>query len=167
MVDETLVDPVAEDEPRPAGRGGAVALVGVLLLTLAGGAGAGASLLGPRVGASLAEGSIAAAEEKAEAPAALHMVENLVVNPAASSGSRFLLASFAIEVTSAEVAARLEAQDVVIRDAFTLVLASRTVETLTDIQQRAALSQELVEAAEGVAGTGNVLRVLIPQFVIQ
>jgi flagellar FliL protein len=142
-------------------------LLGVLVLTLGGGIAVGTRLAGPRVGAVLAEKAIAAAEEKAEASVTLHMVENLVVNPAQSGGSRFVLATIAIEVTSPEVAARLAARDVVIRDAFTLVLASRSVDTLTDIGQRTRLTLELLQAAEVVAGEGKVRRVLIPQFVIQ
>lgn len=167
MANEEGADPAVPDAPQAEKSGGMVPLVVVLLLTLGGGIAAGTSLAGPRVGAALAEKAIAAAEEKAEASVTLHMVENLVVNPAQSGGARFVLATIAIEVDSPEVAARLAARDAVIRDAFTVVLASRTVETLTDIGQRGALTQELTRAAEQVAGAGKVRRVLIPQFVIQ
>ena len=167
MADEEGVGPAGADAPHAGTSGGMLPIIGVLVLTLGGGIAVGTSLAGPRVGAALAERAIAVGTETAEASVTLHVVENLVVNPARSGGARIVLATIAIEVTSPEVAARLAAMDMVIRDAFTLVLASRSVEALTDIGQRTGLTHELLQAAELVAGEGMVRRVLIPQFVIQ
>ncbi len=164
---------MAESEPKEAteaptpGRSGKVVVLAVLVATLGTGALAGQRLVGPGLGAALANRAPAAGGHEGEVAQAMYVVDNLVVNPAGSGGSRFLLTSVAIEAATAEVAADLVLRDVEIRDAFTLVLGSRTVESLSDIAQRAALTRELRVAVEGLLGPGSVRRVLIPQFVIQ
>lgn len=164
MAEPEAVDEAATQENR---RGGVLPLLAVLLLTLGGGAAAGSQLAGPRLGASLADRAAAAQEHEEPSASSLHVVDNLVVNPAGSGGSRFLLTTVALEAASAEVAVTLAVRDVEIRHAFTLVLGSRTVDALTDVASRGALSQELLAAAEAIMGPGAVLRVLIPQFVVQ
>lgn len=166
MAEEEVVEAAGPQ----ARRGGVLPLVAVLLVTLGGGALAGQGLLGPGLGKALAERAAAAeeaGEHAEEGQTTLHLVDNLVVNPAGSGGSRFLITSLAIEAVTPEAAAQLAARDVEIRHAFTLVLGSRTVESLVDVAGRTALTEELLAAAAGVVGDGMVRRVLIPQFVIQ
>ncbi|HSW31144.1 MAG TPA: flagellar basal body-associated FliL family protein [Longimicrobiales bacterium] len=158
-----------QPEAQGAKRGGVIPLVAVLLATLGVGAAAGQKLVGPRAGAVLAERGAAAEEaESHEAPvSALHVVDNLVVNPAASGGSRFLLTTIALEGATPEAAALLATRDVELRHAFNLVLGSRTVESLADVAGRALLLEELMAAVTATVGEGVVSRVLLPQFVIQ
>lgn len=156
----------------PKKRGGFITLIAALVLSVGGGGAIGLMAVGPKVGAMLA--SRAAEAPKPKAPkgeggesANLHVVDNLVVNPANSGGSRFLLTSIALETASAEEAEALKARDLEIRDAFLLVLGSRTVEQLSDISLRPALSRELLASVRELVGDGIVQRILIPQFVIQ
>jgi flagellar FliL protein len=160
----------------PSKRGGFIPLIAALVLGVGGGGAVGLTAVGPKVGAALAARATAA-PAKAKGghggghgegdSAPLHVVDNLVVNPAGSGGSRFLLTSIALETSSAAEAEALKERDLEIRDAFLLVLASRTVDQLSDISARPALSRELLAALHVLIGDGVVVRILIPQFVIQ
>jgi flagellar FliL protein len=162
-------EPIAEAAPpEPKRKGGVLPLLAALVVTAGGGTFAGQALAGPKLGAVLAARAEKAAEAAAQdAPTTLHVVDNLVVNPAGSGGSRFLLATVAVQLAEAEDQAAATARDMEIRDAFTLVLGACTVEQLTNVHAREALTQELFRAAERVLGSGTVRRVLIPQFVVQ
>jgi flagellar FliL protein len=161
-----------DDEPK---RGGILPLLAVLIITVGGGGWVGAKTVGPKLGPALAERALEAPKKKggghgggaAEGEGSLHVVDNLVLNPASSGGSRFLLTSIALQAASPEDATELSARDLEIRDAFIMVLGTKTVEELTDIRNRAQISQELMVAIEAVMGHGVVRRILIPQFVIQ
>ncbi len=145
-------------------------LIAVALLALGGGGALGMQSVGPKLGTALAERSLAQAaetEKKSDAPLPLHVVDNLVVNPAGSGGSRFLLTSIALQAEKADQVTILKDRDVEIRDAFVKVLSSMTVEQLTDPSGRQALSDKLLAATARIVGPGVVHRLYIPQFVIQ
>ncbi len=164
---ESEVDTVPEEGNEP-GRRRLLPLIAVAIVTLGVGAAVGAKAVGPKLGTALASRAEARQSEKKEtAPVAMHVVDNLVVNPAASGGSRFLLTSIALQAAGPDQAAILKARDVEIRDAFVKLLSSQTVEQLTDMSQRSKLSKELMAAANRVVGAGTVTGIYIPQFVIQ
>lgn len=168
---ETEVAETPEEEPKKSR--GIVPLAAVLVVALAGGGVLGAKSLGPKVGAELAaraESSAKASQEAHEGEGAaipVHVVDNLVVNPAGSDGARFLLTSVAIETRNPADTAVLTRRDVEIRDAFIMVLGAKTVSQLADISQRPALSDELKGAVQKLVGPGVVSRIYLPQFVIQ
>lgn len=169
---EHETDEVLEETGDGAKRGGILPLVAVLVLTLGGGGLAGMKVVGPKLGPVLAERALEAPKKKkgghgGEAESTLHLVDNLVLNPAASGGQRFLLTSIALQVESPEDVAELAARDLEIRDAFIMVLGTKTVDQLTDVKYRPQLTRELREAVDALVGPGMVHRVLIPQFVIQ
>lgn len=154
-------------------RGGIVPMVAALVISLGGGGALGLTVLAPTAGAWMAERPERPPKEKSgghgggSEESLLHVVDNLVVNPAASGGSRFLLTSIALEAASQAEAEELAARDVEIRDAFIMVLGSKTVDELTDIRSRPQISKELMEAISTLVGRDVVHRLFIPQFVIQ
>lgn len=168
---EGLEEGLEDQEPKKPGK---VVPILVAVICLAAGGAVGAKALGPTVGTVLAEraasgggggghgGGHGGGEEST-----LHVVDNLVVNPAESGGGRFLLTSIALQTHSPDDAAMLATRDVELRDAMLLVLGSKTVEELSDITLRPAIAEELVQAAERVVGPHVVARLFIPQFVIQ
>ena len=170
MEENPIDDVLTGDEPEAKGKG-LLPMVAILIVTLAGGGFVGAKTLGPALGPALAARAEAAPKKGGHGGEAevspLHVVDNLVVNPASSGGSRFLLTSIALETTDPEAAAGLEARDLEIRDAFNMVLGTKTVEELTDITLRRSITAELMVAIEALVGPGVVHRILIPQFVIQ
>lgn len=148
-----------------------------------GGAG-GAFLVGPSVSKKVAPGAAtAAAKEEAEKPkeegkggeggeaggegAKVFLLDNMVLNPAGSSGQRFLLVSIALRLSSVEVENEIKARDAEVRDALLHVLGTKHVEELSEISQRDALKEELRKTLDGVIKPGAVKGLYFPQFVIQ
>ena len=141
-------------------------LLGVVAL-IAGGA-VGATTLGGTVAPLLADRAEAkTASSAAPAPTALHLIDHLVVNPARSRGTRFLMVSVAVQVRGPATPAQVAERDVELRAALLVVLGTRTVDELTDIEERAAIVDEVRKTIVDVLGPDIVHDIFIPQFVIQ
>jgi flagellar FliL protein len=112
----------------------------------------------------------AKAESKGEgekAGGAIWPLENLVLNPAGSNGSRFLMvnATFELKDDAAKEAAKdkeAEARDIILA-----LLGKKTVDQLTDISQREQIKKEVLAAVAPLFPKGVVTKVFFPQFVIQ
>lgn len=172
-----------EQEAPPKKKGKMLLILG-LLLGLGGGGAAGALFLAPMIGERLAtpETETAAADDHEEhgeagggggdheeepAQVVVHLVDNLVVNPAGSNGNRFLLANVAFETSDENLDDEIAAREFEIRDGLLRVLGLKTVAELTDYSQRESIVAELAAAIEKVLGEGTVIRIYLPQYVIQ
>jgi len=175
-------DEVPAEEEAPKKKGGKLLLILGLLVGLGGGGAAGAIFLGPMIGQRLAAGASEGGEdpvdgheeeggggggEGGEVAGVVHLIDNLVVNPAGSNGTRFLLASVAFETSDASLDEPITARDLEIRDGLIRILGMKSVGQLTDYAFREQLVAELHGAIEGVIGEGTVLRIYLPQYVIQ
>jgi flagellar FliL protein len=108
----------------------------------------------------------AEAEKKAGAP--ILMMENLVLNPSGSNGTRFLMAAVAAELKDEKVKEDMTARDAELRDAVLRLLGERTVDQLSDVTQREELKKQLTDSLNARLGAkGAIKRVYFPQFVIQ
>jgi flagellar protein FliL len=107
--------------------------------------------------------------KKKDAAAApeIHTLDNMVINPANSGGSRFLLVSIAIEAGSTKALETLKARDAELRDAVVSAIASRDVEALTNIAFRDTVKLELATAINSRFGKRTVKKLFFPQWVIQ
>jgi flagellar FliL protein len=146
-------------------------LVGGLLMLMAGLA-VGLWVVGPAAAERLAEPPQSEAEQAGEhesesATVATYTVDNLVLNPAETQGTRFLMASLVVAVDGEETAAALLARDAEIRDHLILLLGSRTVEELTDVGHRDALKEEIRAALAELAPSHEIVAVYLPTFVVQ
>lgn len=108
-----------------------------------------------------------AGHSAATAPAVVHTIDALVVNPADSDGLRFLMATMAVEVDGPATAAQLAQRDAEVREAVLRTLGSKTVSELADIGNRDTLKAELRAALLSVVERGDIRRIHLPQFVIQ
>jgi len=161
--------PVSAEAP-PAKAGPKLIIIGALVgLVL--GAMTGAFVIAPRMDATPVEAHAEAAEDHgpadATAAATVHLIENLVVNPANTNGQRFLLVTTAVVVTDAGALQELTARDAEVRDRIVDLLSGRTIEELGDPSRREALKGDLAAAIGALFKEGVVKRVLLPQFVIQ
>ena len=156
-----------EEGGEPSAKSRLVPLAVLLVCLLAGG-GAGAFVLGPKLFAAPAADAAESHEEEAgghEGEAVpLVLLENLVVNPANSGGTRFLLISFAFDPGEADADA-LKAAEPQLRDTFVTLLAKRTIAELTDLALRDSIRAELLHAADSIVP--GIARLYIPQFVMQ
>jgi flagellar FliL protein len=164
-------------------------LIGMIAVGLALGGGTGAAVVGPMVAKKMGkvytlktvadsaghgEGEAAAggehgAEGKEGAAGAIPVLvlDNLVLNPAGSGGTHFLLLTVAIEVGNAAASASFTARDAELRDIVLTSLGSKTTEQLTDISARDQFKTEIQQAIDEHFGKKSVKRLYFPQFVVQ
>ncbi len=153
--------PVTEHERKKGKLPILVIVIGVLI-----GVGVGAVILGPVAAPLFAERGDGGGH--GEAPAVrVHLVNNLVVNPAGSNGRRLLMASIAIDVgIDSELIPHLEAAEFDLRARFNRVFERLTLSELADLNRRDSITVELKAVTEEVIGR-SVRRVFLPQFILQ
>lgn len=148
---------------------------------LAAGTGAGAFVAAPLLAGKSASAATPAgsekkkgehgeekAGEKAEAAAPIiYLMENIVLNPAGTSGTRFLMATIAVELSDAKYVDRLKERDAEARDVLVSLLGRKTVDELSDATRRDAFRAEANAAIAPLLPKKAVKRVFFPQFVIQ
>jgi len=190
MSDQPAAPAEGEEAPVKSGPKGVV-LIGALLGSLAIGAAAGIFAVGPiaakKAGYVVTVTDSAAAGAHGEGEAAdstgageggeggeggaasnLHLIDNLVLNPAGSGGSRFLMLSAAIELRQASQIEELKARDAESRDLVLRVMGARTVEELAEMSNREVLKQQLADSLGSFFKDKKAIRrVYFPQFVIQ
>lgn len=93
--------------------------------------------------------------------------DDLILNPAGTDGTRFLVLSLALEMKEDAGIAALEARDPEVRDVILTLLSAKTVQELADVTQRPALREELRERLNQLLGDDEVVRLYLPRFVIQ
>ena len=165
-------------------------LIGMVAVGLAVGGGTGAALLGPMMAKKMGKvtpivaadsahgGEAAAADGEHAAPAeggktgatteaAIHVLDNMVLNPAGSGGSRYLLLTVAIEVGSPTSLESFKARDAELRDIVLTTLGTKPVEQLTDVATREQFKVEITKAVDERFGKKSVKRIYFPQFVVQ
>jgi flagellar FliL protein len=160
--------PIGEDAAAPAKSG----KKGIIILALAGlvaGAPTGLFVTGPL----LAKRSASAVHEKPKAEKGLenssvtHAVENLVLNPAGSNGTRFLMVSATFELKDSGIENQMKEHDAEVRDHILSILGKKTVDELTDIAQREQIKKDVLESVGALFEKGAVKKVFFGQFVIQ
>jgi flagellar FliL protein len=171
----------AENAPAPGGLKAKLPMIGLIVAGMAVGGGTGAVLIGPMVAKKLGQTPSAAGahpdstdghaagapDGKASAPAPVHLLENLVLNPSGTGGSRFLLLSVAIECKDAKVVDELKNRDAELRDIILTALGMKTVDQLTDVATRESIKNEILATIADRFGKQSVKRLYFPQFVVQ
>ncbi len=165
MATEAIEQVPAADEAAPPKAGGSRNLI---ILAVAGViAGSGVGLFG--VGPVLAKRRTTSPPPKVEEvkSAVVHALENLVLNPAGSGGTRFLMVTAAFELKDAGTEQIMKDHEAEVRDRILALLGKKTVEELTDPAQRDGIKKQVLDAVVPVFPKGTVLKVFFPQFVIQ
>jgi flagellar FliL protein len=142
---------------------------GVLILAIAGvAAGAAAGLFGVAPMLSKRH-STAAAAPKAEAHVAsvTEAIENLVLNPAGSGGTRFLMVTASFELKDEATKTIMKEHEAEVRDKILALLGKKTVEELSDFTQRDRIKNEVLDVVSPVFPPKSVYKVFFSQFVIQ
>ncbi len=97
----------------------------------------------------------------------IYIVKDVILNPAGTNGTRFLLTTVGFEVTTAEAKKELEAKDVQVRDALNTVLTAKTLGTLSMPEKRDSLRLEIAEKVGKILRTGELTSVYFSKFIIQ
>ena len=94
-------------------------------------------------------------------------LENIVVNPAGTGGSRFLSVSFGFELESESTKAEFEERDAVIRDALITIMSSKTVAQLTDAKQKEIARFQIKKRVSQLLQSNELVGVYYTDFVLQ
>lgn len=185
MAEQETQEPQAQAEAAPApGRPRRTVLIGTLVGGLVAGVAAGLLAIGPMVARSsgyavgTAPDSSAAGTDEREAEEAaagaapsVYLIDNMVLNPAGSGGTRFLMLATAVEFSDGKYEEELRARDVEARDVLLRVVGARTVEELAETSFRDKLRRELADSLSQLFPRAErktaITRVFFPQFVIQ
>lgn len=173
-------------------------LIGALVGGLLAGGGLGVFVVGPKVAPPPPAEALAAADEHADgkkgkkkkdkkdghekkeagghgggeggeaAAAPIVKLDNLIVNPAGSDGSRFVMASVAIELETPEEMALLKEREIELRDGVTTLLGGLTLQQLSAPDARAVLKSRIAATVKPFLDDEEAEpKVWLPQFVIQ
>lgn len=105
-------------------------------------------------------------EGEGEAPKMVTL-DNIIVNPAGSQGSRFLMTSVAIATEDEKLQEGLKDRQVELRDKITTVLEVMTLQQLTAPGARDSVKARIQTMVVSMLGGKPKLKVFVPQFVIQ
>jgi flagellar protein FliL len=97
----------------------------------------------------------------------VHAIENLVLNPAESGGTRFLMVTATFELKDGGAEQLMKDHEAEVRDHILALLGKKTVDELSDIAKRDQIKKEVLEAVSPLFPKGSVRKVFFPQFVIQ
>lgn len=115
-------------------------------------------------------------------PAQIHMVEDLVVNPAGTNGTRYLSASIGLEYAKAinseksasssgghgaGPAGGIGTKEPVIRDILIAILTSKNIEQLSSAEGKEALRTEIMEKVNHEIAPDTVYKVYLVDYVLQ
>ena len=94
-------------------------------------------------------------------------IENLVLNPAGSNGTRFLMVNATFELKDEAAKEAAKDKEAEVRDIILALLGKKSIDQLTDISQRDGIKKEVLAAVAPLFPKGVVTKVFFPQFVIQ
>jgi flagellar FliL protein len=165
------------DAAKKGGIGRLLPIIGGVAAGLVLGATLGFTFLGPKLShksapAAVADSAKAAAKEGEGKPGevvapSIYQLDNLVMNPASSGGSHFLLMSVALQVKDAASLETIKGRDAELRDAILRLCSSKTIDQITSLTARDELGGELMTLLAKMFGAGTVTKIYFPQFVIQ
>ncbi len=156
-------------------------------LLLGGGAGAlllGPKLVGPKTAGAAEKHSNKHAGKAGEADKSfVFKIDNLIVNPAGSQGSHFLMTQIAIQCEDEKQVARLRASEFQVKDLVISAIERQSLEELTMAGARDSIKVHILHAIwpivytdgstpqgsadEGEPDGNGPIQVFLPQFVIQ
>jgi flagellar FliL protein len=97
----------------------------------------------------------------------IYVVKDIIVNPAGTNGTRFLLTTVGFEVSTTEARKELEAKDVQLRDALNTILTSKDLISLARVDQRETLRKEIAQKVGAMLQSGTLANVYFSKFIIQ
>ncbi|MBN2227394.1 MAG: flagellar basal body-associated FliL family protein [candidate division Zixibacteria bacterium] len=165
--DETMM--VDDGEGTPKKKGGFPSMIiylGIAVVMIVAGVFVGTHFMKSADGEAVAEEK---QEEPAheQEPAALYMINDIIVNPAGTAGTRFLSASIGFESFSPETAKRLEEREPLVRDALISILGAKTIEQLSDPKQKEIIRYQIKKRTEQLLRVDDLAAVYFTEFILQ
>jgi flagellar FliL protein len=108
-----------------------------------------------------------ASGESKDAGKFVYVVKDMIINPAGTGGTRFLLTTVGVETANEEELKSVEKKDVVVRDVLNTILASKSVEFLDDQTKREGLRKEIKDSLKKAIRPEKISQVYFSKFIIQ
>lgn len=109
----------------------------------------------------------ASGEKGLEEEHQVFLLKEVLVNPAGTNGTRFLLTSIGFEVSSPEAKQDLEKKEVQVRDIMNTILTNKTLPELVDFQKREIIRTEIAQKTSKLLKDGTLRKVYFSKFIIQ
>ncbi|GAB4317201.1 MAG: hypothetical protein Kow0074_05660 [Candidatus Zixiibacteriota bacterium] len=97
----------------------------------------------------------------------VYLIEDLLINPKGTDGTRYLSTSLGLEVATPEAVKTLKERDLQIRDMLISVLSSRTVAQLTSTTEREKMRLEIQERLNQMLKKHQLLAIYFVDYVMQ
>ncbi len=94
-------------------------------------------------------------------------IADVIVNPLATSGTRYLCTTVAFESMLPAVGEEIKTREPQIRDMLIEILGRRTVEELSSLSVREEIREEIKNSVNGLLQSGQVTGVYFANFVLQ
>ncbi len=122
----------------------------------------------PSQGTAQAEPAKAAeTKESSDQAKSIFVVKDIIVNPAGTNGTRFLLTTVGFEINGAEREKDLERKEVQVRDVLNTILTSKGLDELVKPDQREQLRKEIFQKVGEMLPAGVLTNVYFSKFIIQ
>lgn len=95
------------------------------------------------------------------------VIKDIIVNPAGTNGTRFLLTTVGLEIPSPELKLELEAKEIQTRDILNTILTSKGLDELTAPQFKEMLRKEILEKLNSTLTKGKIKNIYFSKFIIQ
>jgi flagellar FliL protein len=97
----------------------------------------------------------------------VNLIEDLVVNPSGSEGTRYLCTTVALESIEPGVTDEITLREAQVRDVLIEILGKRSVEELATLDTRDQIREEIKASVNGLLSAGSVVGVYFSNFVLQ
>ncbi|MEE9442138.1 MAG: flagellar basal body-associated FliL family protein [candidate division Zixibacteria bacterium] len=97
----------------------------------------------------------------------IYLINEIIVNPAGTGGTRFLSTSIGFELKSAKAGKLFRERDAVVRDALITILSSQSVPQLSDFKQRERLRKLIKLRVQKLLKTDDIEAVYFTEFAMQ
>jgi len=105
--------------------------------------------------------------EDAELNSNIYMLDNVVINPTGTNGTRYVSLSIGLGVLKASILEDLKARDIQIRDTVNSLLAKKSMGEFVDIDKRNNLKKEIMVAINDKIQPEQIRSIYFTEFVIQ
>lgn len=106
-------------------------------------------------------------EKKLGASTEMFMMEDIIVNPSGTGGTRFLSVSIGFELESSEAVQQFEKREPVIKDALITILGSKTIDQLSDAREKEITRYQIKKRVEQLMQTKELSAVYFTDFILQ
>ncbi|MFH1701055.1 MAG: flagellar basal body-associated FliL family protein [Candidatus Zixiibacteriota bacterium] len=97
----------------------------------------------------------------------IYLINQIIINPAGTGGTRFLSTSIGFELKSVEAGRLFRERDAIVRDALITILSSQSVSQLSDFKKRESLRKLIKLRVQKLLKTDEIAAVYFTEFAMQ